>query len=141
MPLPKIDKPATGQKQVSEKRLIAALRAADGIMNHAAEVLGISRQAIKQRIDRSKKLQGIMVQIDEDILDLGEGNIIKALRSGDGQMTRWAMERKGRKRGWGTRVENSFDNAQVEGLLAALGGKPEAYRAALVRLGVDPAEI
>lgn len=123
---------------VSEKALAAALRNHDGIKSFAASEVGITRQAMQARVDNSPKLQALLRDLDEEILDLGEGHVLKGVRTGDKDYVRMVMTQKGRKRGYGNKVETSLDEAQLEAIVTALGGDAEALRSALLRLGVDP---
>lgn len=125
-------------KNITEKTLAAALRKWGGVQTLAAKEIGTSRQNVYQRIKLSKKLQDVMREVEDDTLDLGEGHIIKGVRDGDKDYVKYYMDRKGKRRGYGPKVENSLDEAQLEGIVIALGGDPAKLRAALRQLGVDP---
>lgn len=117
-----------------------ALREADGIMAHAAVALGMTRQAVFDRVQKSPELKRLLVTLEEELLDTGEGHITKGVKSGDKEYVRYYMERKGRRRGYGNKVETSFDETQIQAIVAALGGNPDLIRDALIRLGAPPAE-
>lgn len=125
-------------KGVTEKQLIAALRKWGGIKALAANECGITRQTVQERVEKSPKLQSVIKAVEEETLDIGEGHIVKGVREGDADYVWGYMRSKGRKRGYGTTVQNSFDEAQLEAFVVALGGSAEAFRTALLRLGVDP---
>ena len=103
------------------KQIEAALCQADGQPSLAARDLGISRQAIHERIHSSPRLQAVMEEIRAEMLELAEGNIAKALRAGDMAVTRWYLERKGRHLGYSPKCE-PVDPALVESLVAACQG-------------------
>ena len=132
------DAPPSTQKGVTEKQLIAALRKWGGIKALAANEVGITRQTMQERVEKSPKLQAVIKEIEEETLDLGEGHVVKGVREGDKDYVRMYLTQKGRKRGYGNKVETSLDEAQLEAIVTALGGDPEALRSALLRLGVDP---
>lgn len=132
------DAPASTQKGVTEKQLIAALRKWGGIKALAANECGITRQTMQDRVHHSKKLQDVIREVEEETLDVGEGHVVKGVREGDKDYVRMYLTQKGRKRGYGTKVENSFDEQQLEAIVASLGGDPVKFAAALRALGVDP---
>lgn len=137
-PPPREGEAPTTVKGVTEKQLIAALRKWGGIKALAANECGITRQTMQTRVENSKKLQDTIREIEEETLDLGEGHVVKGVREGDKDYVRMYLTQKGRKRGYGNKVETSLDEAQLEAIVSALGGNPEALRSALLRLGVDP---
>jgi hypothetical protein len=123
---------------VTEKQLIAALRKWGGIKALAAQECGITRQTVQIRVDKSPNLQAAIKEIEEETLDIGEGHIVKGVRDGDSDYVWGYMRAKGKKRGYGNKVENSFDEQQLEAIVSALGGDPAKFAAALRSLGVDP---
>ncbi len=127
-----------GPKGVTEQQLIAALRKWGGIKALAANECGVTRQTMHDRVERSPKLQAMIKEIEEETLDLGEGHIVKGVREGDKDYVRMYMTQKGRKRGYGNKVENSLDRTQLEAIATALGGDPAVLRRALIDLGEDP---
>lgn len=138
MATPRKDPSAPVRKNITDRACIAALRRHGAIISPAASEVGISRQALWERVQKSKKLQAVCKEVAEELLDTGEGHVVTGVKSGDKFYVDMYLRQKGKKRGYGTQVQTSFDDAQVEAIVAALGGKPEAYRAALAQLGVDP---
>lgn len=132
------DRKPNAVKGVTEKQLIAALRKWGGIKALAANECGITRQTMQTRVENSKKLQDVIREIEEETLDLGEGHITKGVREGDKDYVKYYMDRKGRKRGFGNSVQTSLDEAQLEAIVASLGGDPAKFAAALRALGADP---
>lgn len=104
----------------------AALRAQAGIPAHAAQTLGISRQAMCQRIDKSPRLQEAIREIEATLLDVARGNIAKALSAGDMTTTRWFAERKGAHLGFATKSQ-----------LVGKDGEPVDFDALLAQLSPD----
>ena len=132
------DRKPNAVKGVTEQQLIAALRKWGGIKALAANECGVTRQTMQTRVENSKKLQDVIREIEEETLDLGEGHVVKGVREGDKDYVRMYLTQKGRRRGYGNKVENSFDEQQLEAIVAALGGDPAKFAAALRALGVDP---
>jgi hypothetical protein len=111
----------------------AALRKADGRPAAAARILGISRQAMHERVARTPRLQECITEIEQTLLDLAEGVIIKAVRAGHFPTIKWFLDRRGRKRGYGRAgdEESSMPQADIERLITQLGGDVEIYRRTL----------
>lgn len=122
------------------RQIAKALREADGIKARAAVALGVTRQAVQDRVERSPALKKLLTQLPEELLDVAEGYIAVGVRAGDKDYVRYYLDRKGRTRGYGNKVETSFDDAQIQALVASLGGDPSAFRTALIRLGAPPEE-
>jgi hypothetical protein len=125
-------------KGVTDKMVIAAIKKHAAIRSLVAIECGFSQANLSVRLKNSAKLQDAIREVEERQLDLGEGLIIEAMRNKDMATTRWFMERKGKKRGYGNQIQASFVDAQLEAFVAALGGDPAKFRAALAQLGVDP---
>ncbi len=109
----------------------AALRKAAGRPTAAARLLGISRQAMHDRIARTPHLAEVVFDIEETLLDQAESVVWRALRAGDLKMTKWVLERRGKHRGWGRptgRATASMSEEEAEQLVVALGGDLELYR-------------
>lgn len=118
-------------KQWSESECEAALRRNAGIIALAAKDIGISRQGLHERVSKSEHLQRVRQEIDETNLDAAESVIMEAIvRKKDVATARWLAERKGKQRGYTTRaeVEGRLADDQIEALVLALGGDPEALR-------------
>jgi hypothetical protein len=79
----------------------SALRRADGQLSQAARLLGLSRQAIHDRVNRTPHLSHVMSEIQLSLLDQAEGVIAAALRKNDAKTAMWFLERHGQSRGYG----------------------------------------
>lgn len=126
----------------TERQIEAALRAKDGVIAHAAAKLKMTRQSLWKRVQDSAYLQAVRQEIEETMLDYGEGHITKGVRAGDKDYVRLLMmSGKGRKRGYGNTVTVGADDATAAAIIAALGGDPAKYRDALIQLGVNQSEV
>lgn len=126
---------------ISEAKLIGALRKWGGMSALAAKELGITRQAVHQRVKNSATIRAAVAEMEEETLDIGEGHLIKLVRNGDKDAVKYYLDRRGKKRGYGSSVSVGLDEAQTEAIIASLGGSVEAYRTALRQLGVPASEI
>lgn len=127
-------------KAISEKAFVAAIRSSGGVTSVIAEKLDCTTQNVGIRIRASKRLQEVLKEVDDKLIDMCEVGFIKAIQDGDLNVMRWYAEKKGKSRGYGNKVENSINHAQLEAFLVSLGGDPSKYRAALIAFGVDPDE-
>lgn len=124
---------------ISNARLEEALRKNAGVKAAAAQALGTTRQNVQQRVDRSAHLQAVLREIDEGLLDLAEGAVIKSINKGDSRTARWLLEMKGKSRGYINKVETSFDEGTIEAIVGALRGDLGSLRAARDRLAEEVA--
>lgn len=111
-------KPGPNFKLQSDK-VIEALTATGGIVTAAASMLGVSRSTVNRFIKANPDVQAAKDVINETILDLAEGEMLKSLKAGDGQMVRWFLDRRGGSRGYSPRQE-----------ITGKGGKPIEVTAA-----------
>lgn len=92
-----------GPHGISLARCKAALRKHAGVFSLAALELGVSRQAIYQRVQRSPELQRVVQDIEETLLDAVDAGIADLIiNKRDPATIRWYADRKGRGRGYGT---------------------------------------
>ena len=85
-----------------------------GIMNRAANKLGVHRSAIKKKVDKSKKLQRIIEEWHEEILDDSEVVIRNDIARGGGNTAKWNLEMRGASRGYAreSTTHHNIDNVQ-----------------------------
>lgn len=99
--------PAPGYRQVSDARLKTALKRHDGILSQAAKAVGLSRQAVWERVQRNPELQRFIQELEAEVFDMVEGAIIDACREGDSAMLRFFADRRMRGRGYGPKSEEN----------------------------------
>lgn len=93
--------------KLSIAKAIKALREHDGIIKYAAEACGVSRPTFYKFMEAHPELEEVRQEADEELLDIGEGHVRTALKGGDLKTIRWHLERKGKNRGYNTRVEQT----------------------------------
>jgi hypothetical protein len=125
---------------ISESRLIGSLKRWGGLPALAAKELGVTRQAVHGRIKNSLTIQAAITEIEESNLDIAEGHVVKLLRAGDKEMVKFYLTQRGKKRGYGTKVEAEFrlTNAEIESIVASFGGDLNALRAFRAQLIEGP---
>lgn len=82
-----------------------ALQAAGGIKTVASRTLKCHRATLYRFLAAHPSVAEFLEDIDEELKDLAEGKLLQLIRAGDPQTIRWYLERKGRDRGYGQRVE------------------------------------
>lgn len=114
-PKPKGERPQGGgsQPKLTERdipRVIAMLRNCGGIKTVTAEKLNVSRTTLYAFLSEHPEIQAADSEIADELLDVAEGQVVIALRSGDMQTVRWYLELKGKERGYVRRVETTGKN-------------------------------
>jgi Bacterial regulatory protein, Fis family len=92
------------------EQIIEVLEACGGIVVYAAQRLGVHRNTLHNWIKDEPELKQAQEGTEETLLDIGEANLVKALKAGDWEATRFYLTTKGRKRGYGIRAEISGEN-------------------------------
>lgn len=80
-------------KKASDRQLAAALRK-HGVIAHAAEELGITRQSAWARVQSKPHLKAILDDVDAEVGEKARGNLITAVKAGDVQASKWWLERR-----------------------------------------------
>lgn len=92
-----------------------ALREHSGVLVKAAEACGVHRHTLTRFMDKHPELQEVREQVDEELMDIAEHFIARDVKGGDMKTIRWYAERKGKNRGYVTRVEETGkDGAPIE---------------------------
>ena len=95
--------------KLSTTRVEKALREHHGLVLQAAQALGVSRQTVYNFMQANPQVDWdeVRANADEELLDVAEGHLQTAIRSGDLKTIRWYAERKGKNRGYTTRTETT----------------------------------
>lgn len=87
-------------KRHTDDAIAAALRAASGIVSEAARMLGTSPKVIYQRMRRSPALAEIRDDGREELLDLAETSLRRAVEDGQTWAVMFTLKTLGRTRGY-----------------------------------------
>lgn len=91
-------------KRISQAVLEKALRKAGGIPAGAAQILDCARSTVTRRIAKSPALQELIEELTEELVDVAEYGVAKAVRneahSDHFRACRFVLETKGKARGW-----------------------------------------
>lgn len=93
--------------KLKAKDVALALNETGAIVFDAAGKLGVSRTALYKFLEAHPELKELRAEIEEELIDAAESHIVKAILAGDMKTVRWYMERKGKNRGYNTRVEQT----------------------------------
>lgn len=122
-------------KLLNEATIEHALRKSYGILTHAAKELGVTRAAVDYHVRSSPKLKAVVAESREIIVDHAEHNVMDAVvTKGDEGLSKWVLERLGKKRGYGNSTEHGISEDDIYAIVASFGGdleKLKAFRAAL----------
>jgi hypothetical protein len=88
-------------KQIPIEQVVAMLEVKAGFISETAKALGISYQALSQRIKKNKELAKMVDAINETKLDFSESKLFVKIQEGDIKAITFHLERKGGHRGWG----------------------------------------
>ncbi len=91
---------------LSEKEFISALEKNGGWVSQTAKALGISVQAVCQRLNRNPRLKAKQIEIKEMYLDLAESKVVKAVNDGHPWAICFYLKCQGKHRGWIETVRN-----------------------------------
>lgn len=95
----------TGDRKLTVQRVVEALQAGAGLKTQAAAILKCDRSTLYSFMREHPEVQAALDEIEEQLKDIAEGQIVKAIQSGDMQTVRWWTELKAKDRGYNRRLE------------------------------------
>ena len=90
---------------ITDEQIEETLYKCLGNVSSAAKMLGLSRQWLKQRIDRSNKLSSVLNESRDTIIDIAELKLIKAVESGEPWAISLILKTLGKVRGYSEKVD------------------------------------
>jgi hypothetical protein len=128
------------QSQYSDEQIADALRKCRGNLSAGARKLGLKRQKLKERVDRTPDLVAVRMDELETLLDRAEENVYEAVYAGDYKATIFVLRTLGRDRGYCTSTElrGSPENslAMVRELIF-VGVRPDGRRGEIPETSED----
>jgi transposase len=85
---------------ITNKKIIDAFKNTGGIVSKAALKLGVSRQAVYSRIQKSEELAKEQQSAKETALDLAEDKLLSNIKAGDNTCIIFFLKTQGKKRGY-----------------------------------------
>ena len=105
---------------ITNKKIIEAFLNTGGIVSKAALKLGVSRQAVYSRIQKSEELAKEQQSAKETALDLAEDKLLSNIKAGDNTCIIFYLKTKGKGRGYDERhqieLTKPFDRIELEGV-------------------------
>jgi hypothetical protein len=98
------------------RQFIDAIPGTGGIITAIARKVGCAWHTAKKYIDTYATIQAAYQDECESILDLAEAKVISAMKNDDGQMIRYYLSTKGKRRGYSERHETSGPDGGPIGL-------------------------
>ena len=84
----------------TESQIIEALRQSGGILAAACRLLGCARNTLRRYIRESPALQSAVAEINEQTLDLAEGQLLSKISEGHMTAIIFYLKTKGKHRGY-----------------------------------------
>lgn len=85
------------------KTVQEAIKQAHGIIQTAADILGMSRQGLHKRINGNKSLRESLYQARESNKDFAEGKLLKAMNNDNLGAIKYYLSTQAKDRGYQTR--------------------------------------
>lgn len=90
--------------KATDQELLEALQTSCGIYSRAAKSLGVSRQAVRERVENNPEIKKAVEQMQEAIADEAEHGLIELIRSTNEQIrfnaVKYYLSTKGKGRGY-----------------------------------------
>ena len=91
----------------TKEQVLKAIEGSYGIISQTARALGCSWATARKYINRWAETRQAYADEDERALDFTEGQMLAAIKAGDGPMIRFHLATKGKRRGYVMREEVS----------------------------------
>lgn len=115
------------------KQIEEALRRTYGTVAAAARLLGMNRQYLHERIAATPRLQEVLDESREFMVDQAELKLVTAVQEGDIRAITFMLSRIGKSRGWGSEVTlnhrrldvRNMSTEELEAVLRAAYGEDD----------------
>lgn len=97
----------------SNEQIIDALEKTGGNQAAAARALDCSRNTIRNRINSSEEVKEAYDSVNEANLDRAENELMELVQSGDFKAIKFYLRTKGRKRGYGDKMDITTDGDKI----------------------------
>lgn len=110
-------------QKVTTAQLEIALKQASGNISQVANDLGVSRSTVNHRVQNNKKLQKIVEDAREELVDIAENMLKQKISQGDITATIFALKTQGKRRGYIERQE--VTNTEPVEIVVTYENKPK----------------
>ena len=101
-------------QRITDSQIAEALRKSNGYISHAAKILGVSHSAVSKRIRKSEKLQEILEEKRNEMIEFAENKLFELVKEGNITAIIFTLKTLGKDRGWTERQEIEAKNASVQ---------------------------
>lgn len=91
--------------EVETSVLLEAIKNSGAIISTIAKRLGVTWNTAERIINSNPEALQAYNDEEQTILDAAESTIYNSIKSGDIQAAKWVLSTKGRRRGWGEKLE------------------------------------
>jgi hypothetical protein len=117
--------------QHTDEEIVEALDKTYGLVEPAARILGMTRQALQNRIRKNPEIRKFQIACDEKLIDLSVSKLIERIEAGELGAILHVLKTKGRSRGFGEVLDvNLNGNLDVDVELELQNQSVEALKAA-----------
>lgn len=103
-----------------------ALREAHGLVTHAAELLGVTRQAVTQRLAKHPTLAKVRDEARDGMTDVAEHALFTAMQQGEAWAVLFYLKTQGQSRGYVERSEQTHAvSGEVRIRIEAVDDRPD----------------
>ena len=87
---------------IDSRRIEEAMRAAGGVMAHAAKMLGIARSTLYARLAVEPALREFREEVRDETIEIVESKLVRAALAGEPWAVRFYLSTQARHRGYGS---------------------------------------
>jgi len=109
--------------KITNEQLELALRQASGNISQVARDLNVSRSIVNQRVHNNKKLQKILEDAREELVDIAENALKTKINQGDVAAIIFTLKTQGKRRGYVERQE--ITNTEPVEIVVTYENKPK----------------
>lgn len=99
--------------EYTKEQTLKAIEGSYGIVSQIARALGCAWHTAEKYVNRWEETRRAYADEDERALDFTEGQMLAAIKSGDGPMIRFHLATKGKRRGYVMREEITGANGEA----------------------------
>lgn len=107
-------------KNISVERIAEVYKKKGCNITAACAALNITRQTFYTRKAKSKKLQELVEEADESLLDFAESKLVEHINDGDVTSLIFFLKTKGKKRGYVERTEHDVNANPFQELMESV---------------------
>jgi hypothetical protein len=92
-------------KDYTQQQIIEAIKDSGSKISNIAKKLGCSWVTANAYVKKWAETKEAFESEEQKILDVCEATLYKSVQGGDTQAAKWILSTKGKKRGWGEKIE------------------------------------